>query len=88
VFNDRRGSSSSQGYGARWRKLRAAFLKVNPLCVGCGRPAVDVDHVRAKRDGGTDDWANLRPYCHACHSARTGRDQPGGAIRKGGAPNS
>jgi 5-methylcytosine-specific restriction endonuclease McrA len=24
-----------------------------------------------RRRGGTDDWSNLRPLCHRCHSRKT-----------------
>lgn len=72
-YNRQRGSAASQGYGARWRKLRTWFLKDHPLCAICGRPATDVDHIVSKRKGGTDDPENLQALCHACHSAKTAK---------------
>jgi 5-methylcytosine-specific restriction protein A len=50
------------------------------LCVhpACGKLATDVDHILARRDGGTDQWDNLRAFCHPHHSQRTAADQPGG----------
>ncbi len=49
-----------------WRKLRAARLKLdNYTCVvaGCGKPAVVVDHVKRRRDGGADTIENTRSLC-------------------------
>jgi hypothetical protein len=39
--------------------------------------ATEVDHILAKRDGGTDDRGNLRSLCKPCHSRRTAVDQSG-----------
>lgn len=57
------------------------FLKRHPLCqdpdgVHGGRPvpATDVDHIKARRDGGGDDWSNLQALCHSCHSRKTARE--------------
>ena len=66
-----RGTSTQQGYGSAWRHVRDAFLAAHPWCVGCGASATDVDHIVASRRGGTDDWENLRPLCHPCHSRKT-----------------
>jgi len=68
---DDRPSASARGYGYRWSKTRAAFLRRNPECVACGAPATDVDHILPKAQGGSDDWSNLRALCHSCHSKRT-----------------
>ena len=57
--------------------LAWVYLAAHSRCVRCGGPAADVDHIVAKAQGGTDSEANLRAYCHACHSSRTGRDQGG-----------
>ena len=45
-----RPSAARRGYGSRWRRARAAFLALHPLCASCraqGRvvPATVVDHV-------------------------------------------
>lgn len=70
-FNARRPTSTQQGYGAKWRKLRAWILSGEPLCRVCGAPATDVDHITPKARGGTDDVDNLQPLCHECHSRKT-----------------
>jgi Zierdtviridae HNH endonuclease len=33
------------------------------VCVVCGAPATEVDHIEAVSVGGTDDPANLRAVC-------------------------
>jgi len=72
----KRGSSTQQGYGAGWRRLRAAKLAANPYCqhTDCHELATDVDHIRPRSKGGTDDWDNLQPLCHSHHSAKTARE--------------
>ncbi len=67
-----RGSSTQQGYGAAWRRLRAAFLMANPDCY-CGALATEVDHVKPRSQGGTDALENLQALCKPHHSAKTAR---------------
>lgn len=84
-----RGSAASRGYGARWRALREAILREEPLCRDCqadGRvtAATDVDHIQAREKGGTDERSNLAPRCHACHSRKTVFEDGGfGRMRAG-----
>ena len=75
----RRGSSTQQGYGARWRRLRAQVLREEPLCRAClgvGRvaPATEVDHIVPRSKGGPDDRANLQSLCKSHHSEKTKRE--------------
>ena len=86
LYDQRRGSPASRGYGHSWRKLRALFLKRHPLCCVCGREATDVDHIVPKAMGGADDWSNLQALCHEHHSGKTAQQSSGwGSIRgKGG----
>ena len=72
---DERASASIRGYDHGWRKRRAAHLKREPYCRSCGEPATDVDHIVARRAGGSDDEDNLQSLCHACHSRKTVRGQ-------------
>lgn len=76
VHDQARGSAAARGYGRRWQKLRLLVLHEQPICEtpGCGCMATDVDHIIAKRKGGTDERDNLRALCHACHSRKTGRE--------------
>lgn len=73
----RRDSAASRGYDATWRKVRMAHLMANPVCVvpGCGKSAVDVDHIVPHQDGGGRlDPNNLQSFCHSCHSRKTPKD--------------
>lgn len=81
-FRALRPKTTAQGYGGRWQRLRAAYLRAFPDCAWCGAEATEVDHVVSLRDGGGNDWQNLRPLCHRCHSRRTARDQPGGFAQR------
>ena len=65
-----RPSSAARGYGYAWQKLRAEILKRSPACA-CGARATVVDHIVAKRDGGTDHPSNLRSLCRTCHNSKT-----------------
>ncbi len=76
-----RPSAARRGYGAQWRGVRRAYLRLNPSCAECAEPATEVDHVTPRRLGGTDDPGNLQPLCRAHHSAKTNRERargPGG----------
>ncbi len=67
----RRGFDTEVGFyqSARWRAVRAAFLREHPVCAACaahGRvvAAVVADHVVPLKDGGARfDWANLASLC-------------------------
>ena len=72
-----RGSSSQRGYGGRWKRLRREVLERDKaLCQLCSEqgkvmPAVAVDHITPKAEGGTDDPENLQAICKPCHQAKT-----------------
>ena len=65
---------------ARWQGVRLGKLRHGPLCEYCPpgqeRPATQVDHKKAIRDGG-DPWAwdNLASCCQSCHSSKTASDE-------------
>ena len=67
----RKLSGHRQGYGAAWRRRRALFLAKHPDCAHCGVPAVDVDHIVPRRQGGGEDERNLQGLCRSCHSRKT-----------------
>ena len=77
---DRTGSTTERGYGHAWRKLRERILKRdNYLCVACGAKgrlteATDVDHIKAKAHGGTDEEDNLQSLCTPCHREKTAKE--------------
>ena len=70
-----RDPGTAKRYDEGWRRIRAAYVKRHPLCEDClkeGRvtPVEQVHHILPLRDGGTNDFSNLRSLCAACH-ART-----------------
>lgn len=75
-----RGSRHERGYGWRWEQLRASILKRDRyLCQPCFRKgritaAAQVDHVKPKARGGTDDPGNLESTCCPCHDVKSAKE--------------
>lgn len=73
-------SRHKRGYGAAWDKIRKTILERDKhMCQPClrkGRPEIgnQVDHIKPKASGGTDDPDNLEAICGPCHKAKTARD--------------
>jgi 5-methylcytosine-specific restriction endonuclease McrA len=89
VRRDRSGDLTQPGYGAGWRALRAEHLAMEPWCREClthGRyvAATDVDHITARRKGGSEEHDNLRSLCHACHARKTAAEDGGFGNRRTG----
>ena len=66
-------------YGYQWRKIRAKFVKDNPLCVKCLEqdrltPVEEVHHILPLSKGGTHDVDNLMALCKSCHSKITAEE--------------
>ena len=64
---------------SEWKKIRARFLAVHPLCEQCRKEgrltkATEVHHILPLRRGGTHDESNLMPLCKPCHSRISVRD--------------
>ncbi|MGA0081666.1 MAG: HNH endonuclease [Ilumatobacteraceae bacterium] len=64
-----------------WRRLRAAVLREQPMCVHCAETgaitlAQMVDHIKPVRLGG-DMWDpdNLQPLCNKCHAVKSAHEQ-------------
>ncbi|MFK3938927.1 HNH endonuclease [Alkalihalobacillus sp. NPDC078783] len=73
-FDNRRGSASSRGYDARWRKARKMYLRRNPLCVRCEMnndlvSATIVDHIKPYEVDMQLFWneKNWQALCKTCH---------------------
>ena len=68
-----RASAPKRGYGHQWAKIRRMVLRRQPICItpGCNSLATEVDHIKAKRQGGTDSMDNLQGLCKACHSRKS-----------------
>lgn len=77
--------TTARGYGWPWQQLRKRILDRDcGLCCVCKaqgriRLATDVDHIKRKADGGTDDEANLQSICDDCHEAKTTAENGGTA---------
>ena len=76
-------------YNYQWQKVRARFLKENPLCKECfnkGRiePATVVDHIRPHKGDEELFWMydNYQALCKSCHDYKTST-QDGGFGNKG-----
>jgi hypothetical protein len=66
-----RDSSTQQGYGSAWRKLRKRVLLEEPNCRRCGEPSTDVDHMIPRRRAAARP-ANLRALPrHSKYAAET-----------------
>lgn len=93
TMRSKREDSPSKGmYGSRWQRARAAYLKVNPLCVMCGEDdittaATVVDHITPH--GGDYDlfWAqdNWQPLCTHHHASTKQKAERRGGRGRGGA---
>jgi 5-methylcytosine-specific restriction protein A len=76
---DTRPNAVRRGYGARWHRIRAAYLASHPVCEepGCVVAATDVHHRDGSGPRGDNSPANLEALCHSHHSQRTVREQGG-----------
>lgn len=76
-------SRQSRGYGATWEKLRRLVLIRDRGLCQCDQCqtdkrltlATEVDHIKPKSKGGTDDLDNLRAVSHDCHVRLTAEQQ-------------
>jgi 5-methylcytosine-specific restriction protein A len=77
---DNRESTTERGYDADWKRLRATFLVVHPICEHCDRrgvttPARVVNHridIRDRPDLRLNE-SNLEALCKQCHDRHTAR---------------
>ena len=92
-------SSHQRGYGTQWKKLRQQILdRDGHLCQQCAREgrltglvsgnprhprSANVDHIKRKEDGGTDEPENLEALCRTCHDAKTASERGGDYAPKG-----
>lgn len=84
MHQPRRGSVTQQGYGAEWAKTSKRILERDPICRICNRRrSKQVDHIIARREGGSEDDHNLRGLCRSCHARKTVADD-GGYLREFG----
>ncbi len=84
-----RGTADERGYNAKWRVIRAQYIRsrgLEPRCDECGRTAeeagttaLEVDHIDGRGPTGDNSWSNLQLLCKSCHSTKTA-DQTRGAL--------
>ncbi|WP_084794204.1 HNH endonuclease signature motif containing protein [Pseudoponticoccus marisrubri] len=74
-----RPSAARRGYSSAWRKARAAFLTLYPICAhpGCTAPATVVDHIIPHRGDHALFWdrSNWQPLCQRHHDADKQRQE-------------
>lgn len=88
-YDRKRGSASARGYGTDWRALRASVPHAPCAGAGCGAPwapSHHLDHVKPRRQGGTDDPSNLQWLCRRCHASKTARQDGGFGREAQGGP--
>ena len=79
-----RGSPSARGYGRRWVKARALYLRTHPLCESCkGMNRITfaecVDHIIPHRGDMMLFWdtANWQALCYSHHAQKTATEDGG-----------
>jgi len=77
--------NAAPGDGAA-RRARAAVNRAgSAYCYGCHRwhlaAAIEIDHIVALGDGGTDTDSNVQPLCKPCHWAKTTAENRARAAR-------
>lgn len=84
---DTRKSSSKRGYGSRWQRYRANYLRANPLCVdhqrlGATVQATVVDHIEPHRGDHRLFWKpeNHQALCADCHNRHKQRLEKSGKV--------
>ena len=85
--DERRGTAHERGYGARWQKARAGWLRAHPLCQcpecrgGELRTVIAtvVDHITPHRGDMTLFWdnTNWQSMAKVCHDKKTAREVGG-----------
>lgn len=82
---ERKSSRAWHGlYGTkRWKRERLEFLRENPFCAVCGRPAEVVDHIVPHRgdEAVFFDQRNWQPLCREHHGRKTMAET--GNLREG-----
>ncbi len=81
-LDSHRPSAAKRGYGPRWRRARAAYLRSNPLCRACEArdrvtAATVVDHIVPHRGDQELFWneENWQPLCKPDHDIKTAKGQ-------------
>ncbi len=78
---EQRPTAAQRGYDYEWQRIRTAYLARHPYCAdpyhrhpGYIAKGAIVDHVKPKRQGGTNAERNLQTLCFSCHEYKKARD--------------
>lgn len=71
MARDTRPSASRRGYGTDWQRLRKTIPPRDCPCGATWHSRFNLDHIKARAQGGTDAPSNLRWLCPSCHSSKT-----------------
>ena len=68
-----RAPDINKKYGANWRRVRARYVTLHPLCEMCLKegkltPVEEVHHIKPVSQGGTNSESNLMSLCRSCHN--------------------
>ncbi len=87
--DSQRGTAHQRGYGARWQRARAYYLRAHPLCVYCEREGITkaaevVDHITPHKGDwdlfwDSDNWQSL---CKSHHDSKTATADGGFGNKK------
>lgn len=84
ALKNRKPHEHSKLYNWQWKKVRANYLMLNPLCVECDKygllePATVVDHIRPHKGNLDLFWneSNYQPLCKSCHDRKTATEDGG-----------
>ncbi len=86
-----RESAHRRGYGRRWQKTSAGFLRCNPICSNSlhlhderDEPATVTDHIIPHRGDMNLFWdsKNWQPLCKRCHDHKTAIEDGGFGNRR------
>jgi len=79
-----RPTSTQRGYGSRWQKARAGYLRSHSLCVACTKEhritsASVVDHIQSHKGDMTLFWSpdNWQALCKRHHDVKTAKEDGG-----------
>ena len=74
-------SRHQRGYDNEWVKRRKRILERDcglcQVCAKLGKVTIgkQVDHIKPRSKGGTDDDENLQTICNDCHKIKTLQDE-------------
>lgn len=68
-----------------WGKTRARWLHDNPECAVCGAPAVILDHIVPRAEGGPDHPTNYQSLCQRDSDKKTAAEGHRARARKSAA---